>query len=660
MSEPKHVTQGAGPRGPRAGLPHPTTARLDGSALLAGGVLVVVALAVTWHVHVQVAPPVIFHGDLVELPGQRCFVIVPMFVTGSDFFAPFLSRPGGLAEWSGAWLTQYFSAPPAGTIILVVLAGIVCLAVNRIASAAGGRPVRYLGLLPALIWVALWGHYVFHLGDMVAVCVALVGCVLYTRLRRLRSRAVALTAGTFVLYYAIGSPAMLFAVLCGLVELLRGRQWRLAMLALLAGAAAPAAVGIGLLGDSPTVVYMRLSGLCHHWERLDQDLAYWTRMVLWFSFYGVCVLVVGVGRWVAQRAPVRAEESPDAPKRLKVAAAVARPAGALALTGIVLFGLFDARSSSLLRIHYHAMQDQWQQVLDEADRCPQSSYPSQAIRHINRALFERGRLSTKMFAYPQAPWGLFAPEVHSYQSAAQPRMLLRMGMVNKAEHVALELLERWGPRPTLLRVLARIYIVKGETAAAKVFLTNLTRDVVYGDWAQATLNELARDPLLSDDPEIGRIRSVMLATDRFDRGYQASLLDLLQEGEGRDPMPFEYLMAAYLLHLPTEGPDRLAGHFDAMMSLMAQCFANDKGRYLALPEHYAEAAVMHAALTGRQARIGSFVPSRETFARFKRSVEIMRAYGRNIGAADARLAAEMPHSFFRYASTGRSGGPPCE
>ena len=72
------------------------------------------------------------------------------------------------------------------------------------------------------------------------------------------------------------------------------------------------------------------------------------------------------------------------------------------------------------------------------------------------------------------------------------------------------------------------------------------------------------------------------------------------------------------------------------------------------------AHLMHADLTGRQAPIGSFVPSSVTEDRFRRSVEIMRTYGGNLPAADARLAADMPHSFFRYASTGQSGGPPHE
>ena len=660
MAESQQVKQSAGPADTKSDRPLPTAPRPDRSVLLAGAVLLVVAVGVIWHVHIQVAPQMIFHGDMVELPGQRAFATVPIFAKGVDFLLPFLSRPGGLAEWAGAGGTQYFSIPYVGTVILVVLAGVVVATTNRITSAISGRPTRYMGLLPALVLVAIWGRYVFHLGDVLSVCLALIASACYLRLRRPIARAAALSGGTLVLYYVIGAPAMLFAGLCGLAELLRQRHWPLAALALIAGAASPAVVGMGLLGAGPADAYARMSGLYPHWEMVDRGMGHWMRTGLWLSFYGACVLAVAVGRLAAGRAQARPVESADPPQRLRVAGALARPVAVLALTGVVLFGLFDARSASLLRIHSHAMQDQWSEVLAEADRAPQARYPSQAIRYINRALFEQGRLGDRMFAYPQVPWGLFAPEAHPYQSAGQPRTLLRMGLVNKAEHAALELLERWGPRPALLRVLAKIYIVKGETDTAKVFLTRLARDIVYGPWARATLDKLARDPLMSDDPEIRHVRSVMLTTDRFDRGLQASLLELLQESGGENPMPFEYLMGAYLLHAPTEDRVRLAGHFDTMVALMATCVSANKGRYHFLPEHYAEAAVMHADLTGRQAPIGSFVPSSVTEDRFRRSVEIMRTYGGNLPAADARLAADMPHSFFRYASTGQSGGPPHE
>ena len=651
MASADHVNPDATEAGAEPAETPPTAPAKAASTLSTLVVLGVFAVLI-WHVHVRVAPLVIFHGDMVELPDQRAFVTVPIFAKGMDFFSGFLSRPGGLAEWAGARATQYFATPYAGTVILIFLAAVACVTTNRIVTALSGRPARYTGLLPALILTAIWSRYVFHLGDGLAVGAALLAAELYLRLRRPRVQALALAGGIAALYYVIGAPAMLVAALCGLAELLRGKWWR-AALALAVGAAAPALGGMVILGAGAADAYARMSGLYHHWELMDRYSLHWVRAVLWSSLYGACLLAVIVGYLSGRRSGPDDRESP--PRR--IATVASGPIAAMILTGFVLFGLFDARSSLLLRIHFYAMQGQWQNVLAEADRYPQQWYPCQTLRHIHRALFERGRLGDRMFAYPQVQWGLFVPAAHPYQSAADAQTLLRMGLVNRAEHTALELLEHWGPRPTLLRVLAKIFIAKGETAAAKVFLTKMTGDLSYGLWAETTLTGLADDPLLSDDPEIRHIRSMMLTEETFvfDLGPEASLMDLLAWNPA-NRMAFEYLMAAYFLHRPSK--ESVVAYLGNMVVVMARYAPAMKYRHL--PAHYAEAAVLFAAMSRQEVAIGNYGVNRSTVDRFRRSLEIMRTHGRDLRTADAVFAQEMPDSFFRYISTGRSGGAPHE
>ena len=65
-------------------------------------------------------------------------------------------------------------------------------------------------------------------------------------------------------------------------------------------------------------------------------------------------------------------------------------------------------------------------------------------------------------------------------------LLLELGRVNDAEHVAMEMLEM---RPTgaALKRLALAKMIKGQPANARVVLNMLRDDLVWGRWAERIL-----------------------------------------------------------------------------------------------------------------------------------------------------------------------------
>ena len=86
-------------------------------------------------------------------------------------------------------------------------------------------------------------------------------------------------------------------------------------------------------------------------------------------------------------------------------------------------------------------------------------------------------------------------------------LLLELGRVNEAEHVALEMLED-APCGGTLKRLALVKLIKGQTAAARVVLQVLRDDLVWGRWADEYLHRLAADPTLAGDDEIQRMRRI--------------------------------------------------------------------------------------------------------------------------------------------------------
>ena len=229
---------------------------------------------------------------------------------------------------------------------------------------------------------------------------------------------------------------------------------------------------------------------------------------------------------------------------------------------------------------------------------------------------------------------------------------MQLGMINLAENLTAELLTAWGPRPTILRMMAQIFICKGETSSATIFLNRLAKDVVHGAWAKQTLEKLRTDPLLSDDLEIAHYRSMMPTVEVIDHTYSGMLFGLVNEDPAKYRMAFEYLMGIYLLNRP-EPADR-ARHLQDIATLMVT-FVPKMG-YDSLPEHYSEVRVLHAAWTNQEFSLGPFGVHEATTARFRRSYEVLSLHEPDTAKVDAILAAEMPDSYFRYFITGRSGG----
>lgn len=92
-----------------------------------------------------------------------------------------------------------------------------------------------------------------------------------------------------------------------------------------------------------------------------------------------------------------------------------------------------------------------------------------------------------------------------------------------------------GPRPFLLRLLARIYIAKGDLPTARTFLSQLSKDIAHGQWAKQQLAEIADPQAIDDDADIMAIRSVMLSSDNLDPRTPQATLEALVQQKPRQP-----------------------------------------------------------------------------------------------------------------------------
>jgi hypothetical protein len=277
---------------------------------------------------------------------------------------------------------------------------------------------------------------------------------------------------------------------------------------------------------------------------------------------------------------------------------------------------------------------------------------------VNLALFHTARLGDDMFRYPQR--FTLVPPFRDVSDWPTVRRLcdfyLELGRVDDAETIAHEALAGLGEQPELLRRLAIVKIVKGQTAAARKFLRVLGDDIVHGQWARLTLRRLDEDPLLRDDPQVAGARELMLRVEdddlnllldakaadpsdrqevdaRVSRALETMCLHLLNSNP-RNRMAFEYLMSVYLLRGDVE---RFAANLHRLDD-----FSNAQ-----VPRHYQEAMLVYSMKYGQSVERPGRTVSDQTRARFDRFVEVLRAYGQNEQARQM-LRTEFEDTYFLY------------
>jgi hypothetical protein len=262
-----------------------------------------------------------------------------------------------------------------------------------------------------------------------------------------------------------------------------------------------------------------------------------------------------------------------------------------------------------------------------------------------------------MFSYPQISQPLLnVDEAPRDASIFKPiDLLLELGRLNEAEHLAFEMQEM-RPCGRALKRLALITMAKGQSAAASVFLRVLRDDLVWGRWADGYLQRLATDPQLANDVDIQRIRRFMILEDDMDEtsrffaegqglvDFGGWLLNLLKRNN-ENRMAFEYLMAMCLQNRNLSGIDTVSSFLDGFS-------------YPETPPLYEEAAIVcllespdshkNIVTTGSEVFFCGRQISEATMKKYHRLQEIVKSSGGIKKKVKSAVAHEFGDSYFYY------------
>jgi hypothetical protein len=531
------------------------------------------------------------------------------------------------------FLSQLNCLSCLGALVFVLSECVVFLAALFCLARISGRAPGFVALVPLFVLLLLRNRYGCPVPAMsVGLVLALAASAAHVSLPWRRPWLATAVSGLIsgLLFFMAGLwSALLFAVLCCLFVFIQMRDWPAGLGCLVLALAAPlVAIGAG---------NHEIAGLVNPWP---EGVAWVLAAALYAS--------VPVAGAVLALLPKPARTPPGKPQPVSQERAASAPwpgrwlqtawrGQAVVVLGFLLgwaavWLTFDRRQKLLAEIDYHASCGQYEAVLAAARQVKVLNAPAKA--RLLLALYHTGRLAEALFSFhnmiEEAPL-----EGIGEDSRAQSQPLFELGLVNDAEHMAHEALELEGDRPDLLRLLARINLLKNRPQAAQVFLNVLSLIPFQGERANDAWPTLDPQMPTADRAFLARMRAPVLTNDVLHDGLPVGrLLDVLLAANPTNQMAFEYLMAFSMLNLDLK---KAVEHLRLL----------DNFNYARIPRSYEEALLLFQEVAGVQVELKGRTIRPETAERFRQFREAVRQLeGRAEG--QAAMAANFGDTYWYY------------
>ena len=494
-----------------------------------------------------------------------------LFLFTSDYWSDLMSRPGGLADYTGTFLTQFYYYGWLGALILAGLLVLLQLQVYCISQKLKTQPLLYpLTFIPSVIFWSLLCDESYLLASLVAIQLILGIVQLYFYVRRPLLRIGYAVVMLWMLYWLAGGAFWIAALLFVLIEFVRFKQftrwqWAIFLLAVTACVSAPPLVAKQWLQYPLSRLWW---GICYNRYPVISPIPLfiaWSTILcipLLFRFVSVKslkpkatviwllveVLALAIGtRWLVQRSA-------------------------------------DWGKEAVMAYDYSVRMEQWDDVIAMADRKTPDSPLSVAC--LNLALCQEGKLNDTMFRYFQnGPEGLLPGFKRDFTvPMIVGEIYYHLGLLNTAMQYVFEAMEAipdYKKSGRAVKRMAEVNLLNGEYKVAEKYLHLLQHTLFYRQWANETLACLGDEAKIDRNAEWARLRKYRMKNDLlFCEEQKDQMFGLLFVNCRTNRMAYEYLMAYTLL---TKDLTRFVQYFPLGKTL----------GYPSIPVHYQEALLAY-------------------------------------------------------------------
>lgn len=478
-----------------------------------------------------------------------------LFLFTPSYFTERISVPGGLADYVGEFITQFYYVYAIGAILLALV--FFCLQrLTWVLMRRSGMSQSWylLSFIPAVALWALMGNE----NVLLSFAIALLGMeelMFHYIIVRDHSRgwvapAVYLLIAVPVGYWLFG-PVVIGVALSATYNPYRpyGTSQTLPERAVKSNSQTLLTpYGWALLS---VLYFVLIVWLCGHFLQYPYYKLFGG--INYFRYPGI----IPVMQWIVAALfalPLVVSYLPRLEGKKAVRAEIAQLTIIVLATVPLLHFSFDRATYELIDYDYLVRTHQWQRIIEKAGKRQASSPMS--VSCVNLSLAMQDQLCDRLFEfYQNGAEGLFPTFTRDMTSPLPTaEVFYQLGMVNDAERYAFEAQEaipNYRKSGRLTRRIAQCEIINGNYGVAAKYLRMLESSLFYRQWAKSQERFLYNSAAVKADPEYGRLGDIRIKRHDYlfsDQEMDQMLGLLLVDNKKYDNrMAYEYLIAYELL-----------------------------------------------------------------------------------------------------------------
>ncbi len=544
-----------------------------------------------------------------------------LFVFSGEYLSGFASKPGGLLEYAGNFLSQGYFNNNYGALLqasIFTLIAAVFLRINNVLSPGRSFSLFFAALASFILMLMQTNiNYALHnnLGFL------LTGVYFQSAISSGKKTNQVLVTALFPLFfYLAGGYSWIFLGMITVYAFFTKKP--------------VFAIGFWIIAGFSLLFYKSVLFLQPWSEILYYPLPstdfFINRSIIWllllfFIFYpGLLILISSLSK--------------DYSRKITTGSVVVLTL----LTIIIMWKTFSSDNVQLFRLEKMFFTRDWNGVIDYQEAHQNRNLVAQY--YYNTALAEKGMLGNRMFSAPQ-DYGTMSVMI-PWNSQISMSKLFRgvyfyytIGLVNEAHRWAFESMVTEGFHPENIKLLIKTNLINGHYKIAEKYITVLKKTLHYKSLARKYESMLSNPELIRSDPELGeKIR--YKPKDNFlitIRNPEANINSLLQSNPG-NAKALDYKFACMMLEKDVDG---IVNNISYLLN----------AGYAKIPVHIEEAALFYQAARGPLPDLTVMRISNESVSRFSDYIKLTN----NMPVArlkdGAGIRKELKNTYWYYLDT---------
>jgi hypothetical protein len=449
-----------------------------------------------------------------------------LFIYSCDYLRKFLLKPGGLLEYSGLFLAQFYFSPLYGSLIVSAVIAATGLVFRRIqkqlSSYYSFLPILFI--IPSCLLLIMQrssDHIMaYNLGFVATGLWFLFSMQLDKKIR------IAIPLLFPVFFYIAGFFSLLYVAMyiIYLVASQKGSSKYMLPLILLASALVSFILLKEILFQQPLKVLI--------FNPLSE-----------YASMGFPVLFVILSFYVLFF-PLLPKVFSGYLKLVSVRIRCIIVVIVLSIPALLLTTPVDTVMADNVCTEMLVRKKKWDEIISHHEKTPSMSVTGQY--YYNLALAETGQLCSRMFKGRQ-DFGSGSLILHNDPPSDNEIYFdCAIGLVNEAHHLATESFVKNGYRPEIIKTLVRTDLISMHYGEAQKFVGLMKRTLHYRKWAKEYEQLISDTSLIRLNPDLGEKIKTVPGNDFFIKPFDSLNIESILKSDPENRTALEYKMALLL------------------------------------------------------------------------------------------------------------------